>query len=181
MIGNIRIRQASEKDLEQIYEIEKSIEGSLAAPVSVLRERMELFNKGFIVAECDGDVCGYLQSCMCDGIEQLDISRFDEFDFKKQHNPKGKYLFILFLAVDKKHQRLNIGTRLMRYAIDLALENGLGAELIAKEHLTETFYKKLGFKKIKKMDRWLKGSSQYLMRFADDAHEHQKNKKQQYM
>ncbi len=158
------IRNAELKDLESIAHLERKIEGENAATKEVLFERLKMFKDGFYVAEKNGKILGYIESCLWN---KINFRTFSEIkDFPKHHNPKGRILYIIFLGVDETQRRKGIGSRLVRTLQEYASEKRLEkVQLVAGEGFLTSFYKNLGFRVVKELPSFLPYSKGTLMEY----------------
>ena len=108
----MEIRNANFEDIETVAELEKKVEKENAAAKETLLSRFNMFPQGFCVAEENGSISGYVESCLWN---KNNFETFDEIkDFPKYHDSDGKNLYIIFLGVDELHRRKGIGSKLVR-------------------------------------------------------------------
>jgi|SRR3989344_428918 len=150
------VRNAIDLDLENIQDIEQIVEGDDAASFEVLRSRLEMFPEGFLVAEQDQKIIGYVESCLWN---KRDFKTFDEIrDFPKDHAPDGKDLYVIFLAVHPRFRRKGVGSKLIKTLQDYAVvEEKERVILVAGGGFLPDFYKSLGFKKIRELPNFNNG------------------------
>lgn len=158
------IRTAQLEDIEVVAKLEKKIEKGNAATKEVLLSRFNMFPSGFYVAEEDGTILGYIESCLWN---KNDFETFDEIkEFPKHHNPNGRQLYIIFLGVDETKRRQGIGSELIRTLKEYAMERQLDkVQLVAGEGFLVGFYKKLGFEVIRELQHFLPYSKGTLMEY----------------
>ncbi len=139
---NLIIRHVEPDDLKQCHLIEASCyESSEAATEEKIKNRIKLFTEGFLVAELDNEVVGFINS---GATHQVDLA--DE-DFKDLigHDPNGENIVIMSVTVHKAHQKKGIAGLLIDEFIQtmkrLTKEHIF---LICKTDLID-FYKKFGF------------------------------------
>ena len=160
----MKIRNATTQDIEKVAELEKRIEGENAATKDTLLSRFNMFPQGFYLAEQEGNVLGYVESCLWN---KDNFETFDEIkDFPKQHNSEGRNLYIIFLGVDKNQRRRRIGSELIRTLQNYASEKKLDkVQLVAGESFLVDFYKGLGFEIVKELPHFLPYSKRTLMEY----------------
>lgn len=148
------IQIAEPSDLKEIYKIELDIEHGNAASESVLKDRMNMFNEGFLVLKRGGKVIGYIESLIWN---EKPFETFDEIkEFPINYNVRGNTWYIIFLAIVTKYRRKGYGTKLLKQIEDLAKHFEIyKISLVAKGTLVE-FYKKRGFKAIRQLPTFLK-------------------------
>jgi len=137
----IKIRPFEMDDSVDVLEIEENI---FNEPNPVLYAMIENYpSEGFLVAECDGTICGYLV-----GVQIMDEAR------------------VLLLAVKEGYRKRKIGTRLMEsYIGSLAGRiNMIRLEVRVSNLGAQTFYFKMGFKFIGIVKKYYRnGDSAYIM------------------
>ncbi len=141
MILLINIRPFEPEDSSIIFEME---EGIFNEPNPVLYSMIENYpTEGFLVAEYDGTVCGYLV-----GVLIMDEAR------------------VLLLAVKEGFRKKRIGMMLMENYIESVRSraNLIRLEVRVNNLGAQTFYFKLGFKFIGVISKYYRnGDSAYLM------------------
>lgn len=139
----IRIRQASIKDLDQAAAVEaRCFPAAEAADKKSLKERLETFPGSFLVAEHEGTIVGFINGAVTD---QKTISD-DMFEDVSLHNPAGAYQSIFGLDVDEEFRHQGLAGRLMNALIEKAADEGRkGLILTCKEHLIG-FYQQFGYR-----------------------------------
>jgi len=162
----MHIRNVAVRDIDQIYLLEQSIEGKYAANRETLTARIQMFFQGFYVAEENGKIIGYLESCLWN---KLNFERFDEIkDFPKHHDPEGKILYIIFVGVNKNYRKRGIGSALVRKAQEYAEQHNLQkVQVISGEGSLVYFYKKLVFGVMRELTNYLPYSSGVLMEYDE--------------
>lgn len=137
----IHIRPFELDDARVILELEEEI---FNEPNPVLYSMIENYpTEGFLVAECEGVVCGYLV-----GVLIMDEAR------------------VLLLAVKESHRRQKIGKMLMEEFLESVRgrANMIRLEVRVSNLGAQTFYFKLGFKFIGLISRYYRnGDSAYIM------------------
>jgi ribosomal protein S18 acetylase RimI-like enzyme len=136
------IRNATMKDLEKIVLIEATcFPAAEAAKEQALRERLEIYSKGFFVGEIDGEVIGFVNGGSTDDTEIKDAF-FDSMDL---HKDDGKNLVIFGLDVHPNYQRQGLARKMMNNFIEFAkLENKSSVILTCKDHLIK-YYETFGY------------------------------------
>lgn len=137
------IRQVKEQDLDQCFEIENTAyAGDEAASKEKISTRINTYPEGFIVEEYKGEVIGFINSGAC---HQVELS--DE-DFKELigHDPKGKHIVIMSVAVHPQYQRQGFASKLMQaFIAQMRQLNKADIYLICQTELIE-MYASFGFK-----------------------------------
>jgi ribosomal protein S18 acetylase RimI-like enzyme len=151
----MKIEPVSDKTIHQVASLEKCIEGDDAADLAVLISRQEMFPDGFLVAIENGEVVGYIESCLWDRNEFASAY----LEYPKYHNANAKALYVIFLAAHPDHRGKGIGGRLVQSLQEVAKD--MGKEkiiLVARDKLLK-FYGKLGFTIIKALPEFLSYTS----------------------
>ncbi|WZL72392.1 GNAT family N-acetyltransferase [Clostridiaceae bacterium 35-E11] len=140
---DIKIRQASIKDLETITKVEAiCFPEAEAASKKSLKNRIEAFKESFFVAEVEGTIIGFINGCVIDGTVIYD----ELYKDVALHNPNGNYQTIFGLDVIPAYRNQGIAAQLMNYMIDVSRARGRkGIILTCKEHLIH-YYMKFGYK-----------------------------------
>lgn len=140
----VTVRNASEKDIRDIYLLEKSVEGRKSASEVELYDRLNLFPEGFFVAVSEQDhVLGYTQSCSWNC---SDYTTFENLsDLRSRHDANGDFLYIIFLCVSEPFRRQGIGRKLLQAEIDLAQKKGMKEIHAVSKSDTIGLYEGLGF------------------------------------
>jgi ribosomal-protein-alanine N-acetyltransferase len=137
----INIRPFELSDSREILEMEEAI---FNEPNPLLYQMIENFpSEGFIVAEADGVLCGYLV-----GVIFMDEAR------------------VLLLAVKEKYRHKKIGTMLINNFIESVRgrANMVRLEVRSNNLTAQTFYFKMGFRFIGIVNNYYKnGDSAYIM------------------
>lgn len=114
---NIKIRQASLSDLEDIIEIESAcFPKAEAADALSLKARLTVFPSSFLVAETDGKIIGFINGCVTNEETICD----EMFSDPSYHQEDGKYQAIFGLDVLSAYRRQGVGASLMRALADVA-------------------------------------------------------------
>ncbi len=137
----INIRPFELSDSRDILEMEEDI---FREPNPLLYQMIESYPpEGFIVAEVDGVLCGYLV-----GVLFMDEAR------------------VLLLAVKESYRRKKIGTTLISSFVDSVRSraNMVRLEVRSSNLAAQTFYFKLGFRFVGIINNYYKnGDSAYIM------------------
>ncbi len=137
----INIRPFELDDSRVILDMEEEI---FHEPNPVLYSMIENYpTEGFLVAECDGVICGYLVGALI-----MDEAR------------------VLLLAVKESFRKMKIGTLLMEYYTESVKSraNMIRLEVRVNNLGAQTFYFKLGFRFIGVVSRYYRnGDSAYIM------------------
>ena len=108
-IDNLKIRNAKIDDIEKILEIEhNSFAKNICEDKQVFIDRIETFNEGFLVAEYENEIIGYICS---------EIWPYNE-NIKESHKANGDELYISSFAISPKARKYGIGKILFNYLID---------------------------------------------------------------
>ena len=119
-INNIKIRNSKINDIEKILEIEhSSFARNICEDKQVFIDRINNFNKGFLVAEYDNEVIGYICSEIWIYDENLKESSFLlNHSIKEAHKNNGNELYISSFAILPKFRKFGIGKILFNYLTD---------------------------------------------------------------
>lgn len=141
-MSELNIRKVLPKDLNRICEIESiCFPASEAASKDIFKERIEVFSKGFFVAELDNKIIGFING------GATDANHIEDAFFKTMnlHIPDGKNLVIFGLDVDPKYQRKGYAKKLMKHFIEEAKKSGRRKILLTcKQHLI-AYYEQFGY------------------------------------
>mgnify|MGYP001569333845 FL=1 len=143
---NTLIRHVTAADLDRCYAIETlAYEGDEAATREKIATRIATWPDGFIVAEVDGQVAGFINSGAA-----FDVQMSDEA-FKELigHDPAGPNVVIMSVVVHPDYQGLGLAKRLLGEFIERMREQGKATiHLMCKErHIP--LYAGFGFAYIK--------------------------------
>jgi ribosomal-protein-alanine N-acetyltransferase len=140
MDTSVKIRQFSSADAEWVKEIEDaSIQ--YVTPVSKLSLYYKIIPEGFLVAEVDGNVVGYI------------VANLRERQGKEEGH-------ILSIAVDPAHRRGGLGTELIKEIIKVFQDKGirlLSLEVKTSNDDARRFYLNLGFEEAGILKRYYRG------------------------
>lgn len=137
------IRMVEPEDLTACHTIEvRCFPPCEAAWTSSLEKRIEEYPEGFLVAECDGEVVGQVNS---GSTSKNDITD-EEFKQLIGHDPDGRNIVIFSLSVLPEHQKNGLGSQLLTSFIKQARELGKSnVMLLCKSDLID-YYSRHGFK-----------------------------------
>lgn len=138
----IKIRQASIKDLDAVTEVEMECFPKAEAATKVsLEQRIKTFPESFFVAELNGEIIGFINGCVINGTVIYD----DLFKDATLHIKKGDYQTIFGLDVIPNYRNQGIAAQLMDYIIAASRITGRkGIILTCKEELIH-YYTKFGY------------------------------------
>jgi ribosomal protein S18 acetylase RimI-like enzyme len=143
------------EDISKIYQIETEVEHSNAATEETLRQRLNMFNDGFLVIKNrrKKKILGYIESIIWN---DKDFQTFDEIsNFPIHYNIRGTSLYIIFIATSKEHRKKGIAKKLMEEIEKQAKGFGIRTiTLVAKDDLV-TYYSKFGFNQVKELPDFL--------------------------
>jgi ribosomal protein S18 acetylase RimI-like enzyme len=155
-IENVTISKCTLQDIADIYKIELDVEHSNAASEQTLKDRLQMFPDGFLVAKENGKIIGYVESVLWNNFE---FSTFDEIkNFPLHYNVKGQTLYVIFIAVKEEFRRKGIAKLLLNEIEKVANKYGANTiQLVAKDDLV-TLYNKSGFRSDKELANFLPNS-----------------------
>lgn len=152
------LRKCEDRYTKEITSIEQEVEEEIPASDKTIRERMRLFNDGFLVVTDSNDrVVGYAQSII------WDITEFDSFedikDFSRYFYINGKHLYIIFITVKESFRKKGIASWMIDELKNVASRYQVDAiTLVAKSHLEDWYHSK-GFNRIKYLPNYLPGKN----------------------
>ena len=112
----LAIRQVTPDDLDRCFAIESACYGPEGATRERIARRIDSYPQGFLVAQRDGDVVGFINSGSTDKDDISDEALKDLVG----HDPAGRNIVIFSLAVLPQFQHQGIGRALMRQFIATA-------------------------------------------------------------
>lgn len=138
----LTFRNADVRDVDRCYSIERAgYSGDEAATREKIEQRIHTYPEGFLVAENEAEVVGFVNGGACHQVELSD----EDFKDLIGHDPKGKHIVIMSVVVHPDYQGKGFAGALMEQFIkqmrDLAKED---LYLICQTELIE-FYEKCGF------------------------------------
>lgn len=136
------IRMVDPDDLTACHTIEaRCFPPAEAAWTSSLRDRIEMYPEGFLVAEKNGRVVGQVNS----GSTHKDDISDEEFKKLIGHDPDGKNIVIFSLSVLPEFQKEGIGGTLLNTFVQQARDMGkTKVMLLCKEDFV-SYYTRHGF------------------------------------
>ena len=143
------IRQVEAHDLARCFEIESSAyAGDEAASKDKIRQRIASYPEGFIVIELEEEVIGFINCGACHRVELSD----EAFKELVGHDPEGKHIVIMSVAVHPDYQKQGYASEVMSYFIEhmRAMEK-VAIHLICQTELIK-FYQRFGFQYDKASD-----------------------------
>lgn len=136
------IRMVDPDDLTACHTIEANcFPPCEAAWTSSLRNRIEQYPEGFLVAEHEGQVIGQVNS----GSTHKDDITDEEFKQLIGHDPDGKNIVIFSLSVLPEHQKRGVADRLMTGFINQARDLGKAKVLLLCKDDLVAYYARHGF------------------------------------
>lgn len=138
----MRIRTASEADLEAITKIEEiCFPAAEAAGRKSFANRLEVFPNHFWLLEDEGNIIGFVNGMVTDKSWLSD----DMYEDAKLHDEKGRWQMIFGLDVLPQYRCQGCGAMLLEHVIACAKEQGRsGIVLTCKDKLIP-YYEKFGF------------------------------------
>ncbi|EJO5347616.1 GNAT family N-acetyltransferase [Clostridium botulinum] len=139
---NIRIRQVSIEDLDEITEVEmKCFPQAEAATKSSIRDRINIFPESFFVAEIDGEIIGFINGCVTN-----ETVIYDElFKDSKLHVKEGHYQAIFGLDVIPEYRNKGVAAKLMNYMIEVSRSKARKGIILTCKNKLIDYYKKFGY------------------------------------
>lgn len=143
MKEKIHIRQAELQDLDAIERIElENFSEEEAIAREILKDHIEKIQTTFLVAECQGQILGYLEGPVRPERYLIDSS-FSEVEDLSQL--EQGFISITSLSIAKEAQGLGVGTLLLEAMKENALkDNRQGINLTCHDYLIP-YYEKQGF------------------------------------
>ena len=139
---DINIRQVNRHDVDVCYRAESACYTSDGATREKILRRAELFPEGFLIAESEGRIIGFINSASTDKEDITDEKLKDMVS----HVKDGRNMVIFSLAVLPEFQGNGISKQLMAKFIEVS--RALGKEkilLICKSELIP-YYQNYGFR-----------------------------------
>ena len=121
---SIRIRQVNKNDVDGCYRIESTCYTSDGATREKILKRIMLFPEGFLIAESEGEIIGFINSASTDKEDITDEALKDMVG----HVKEGRNMVVFSLAVLPEFQRNGISKQLMVRFIEVS--KGLKKEKI---------------------------------------------------
>lgn len=144
-MGELSIRNATMTDLEAVIHIEAiCFPAAEAATAEAMEDRLRTYQKGFFIAELDGQAIGFINGAANDS--PIIEDRF--YESMKYHQDSGKHLMVYGLDVLPDYRGNGYARKLMECFIAFAKEEGKTAVLLTcKSHLV-AFYESFGYKNL---------------------------------
>lgn len=138
----ITIRTATPEDLASVYVVESiCFPAAEAASEKAFKDRIQTFAEGFLVAELNQKIIGFINGAATNNSKIED----DMFKTMAHHIPTGENLAIFGLDVLPEYQRQGYAAQLMEAFIAMAKTSCKKRVLLTcKEHLVH-YYEKFGF------------------------------------
>lgn len=136
------LRCAELNDVEACHRIEAArYPEDEAASRESIQKRIEVFPQGFLVAEKEGEVIGFINGGATSKVDLAD----EEIKAMIGHDPKGENLVVMSVVVDEAVAGTGVAGKMMQAYVQSAWEEGRKAIfLLCKTHLIP-FYEKYGF------------------------------------
>ncbi len=141
-MSTIRIRPVKPDDTAACHAVEvRCFPPREAATEAKIRRRQEQYPEGFLVADEDGRVAGFINS---GATNEPDLAK-EEFKDLVGHDPAGRSLVVLSLAVRPDRQGRGISRQLLEAFVNEARARGQSAILLLCKESLRPFYEKFGF------------------------------------
>ena len=115
ILDKISIREAVQADLDRCYEIESSAyAGDEAASREKIQKRINVYPEGFLVLEIGGEIAGLINSGATDDVQLSN----EEFKQLVGHDPAGKKIVVMSVAVHPAFQRKGLAGQLIKVFSD---------------------------------------------------------------
>lgn len=141
MMQDLLIRQVKPDDLDACFGIESRCYGPEGATRERIQIRLTQYPQGFLVAERDGRVIGFINS----GVTDKDDISDEALKELRGHDPNGRNIVIFSLAVDPDYQKRGISVNLMEAFIERAAQLGKSAILLLCREELIAYYERFGF------------------------------------
>ena len=139
---DVTIRKVAANDIQACYEIEVAcFSEAEAASVKKIEKRAAIFPDGFLVAQAGEKVIGFVNSGATDKPDLAD----EEFKDMVGHDPDGKNIVILSIAVAPSCQGVGISRPLMERFIDRARALDKQTILLLCRENMIGYYEKFGY------------------------------------
>lgn len=138
----IKIRAAKREERREIAKVEQiCFPPAEAASEETILERIDAFLENFFVAECNGNIVGYIGGGTTDTPHLPDEMYHDV----KLHKPEGKYQTVFSLAVLPEYQKCGIGGMLIEKMLLESKNRGKSAVILTCKDYRVHYYEKFGF------------------------------------
>jgi len=142
MMSAVSIRHVLPADLDRCAAIEAACYGPEGATRERIEHRIVTYPEGFLVADLDRRVVGFVNSGATD---KQDISD-EALKGLIGHTPEGMHLVIFSLAVEPDFQGQNIGRALMQVLIETAKQLRKESILLLCQPALLQYYQRFGFR-----------------------------------
>ena len=142
-MNEVLIRTVEESDIQSCHQIESlCFEPSEAATLDKIRSRQQQYSDGFLVAELNDRVIGFIN---CGASDKPDLAD-EEFKDMIGHDPKGKNLVIFSVAVTPEFQKTGVSQKLIKTFLNRAKDQSKKSILLLCKPNLIPYYAKFGFK-----------------------------------
>jgi ribosomal protein S18 acetylase RimI-like enzyme len=141
-----KYRQATIDDALMIHELELKVWGSNAATLGNIKNRVNTFPQGNVIAITDNKIVGYVSGVIMNSEYAEKCKTWydytDNGDAKRCFDPLGDLLFGTSLTVDNDTRNAGIGSSLLLRIARMCIENNLKAGILGGR--IPYYYKKKG-------------------------------------
>lgn len=141
--NNLKFRTAKVDDAKVCFKIEEAnYPQEEAASLENILHRIKLFSEGFVIADLNSEVIGFINSC---ATNKDDI---DNENYKAMigHNIEGENIIVMSVTITNQHQRKGYASLLMNEFINrMKAIKKEKIYLICKDDMID-FYKNFSFK-----------------------------------
>jgi len=135
------VRQVTTGDLDRCFAIESACYGSEGATRERIKKRIEQYPRGFLVADHNRQVVGFVNSGSTNKDDISDEALKDMIG----HDPTGNNIVIFSLAVSPKFQNRGISKKLMHGFIDTSRSLNKNCILLLCKSELIPYYRQYGF------------------------------------
>jgi len=158
LLDEIIISRCAENQIRSVYQIESAVEHGNAATEHTLKERLNMFNDGFLLAvnKSTNEIVGYIESVIWN---DFNFSTFEEIrNFPLYYDVSGNVLYIIFVAVTETYRNKGVCAKLLEEIEKVATKynNVEKIKLVAKDGLVE-LYSKFQYHEVRPLHDFLKG------------------------
>ncbi len=141
-MSELIIRSANVSDLDRCFEIENdAYAGEEAATKEKVLKRIQTYPEGFIVLENEKEIIGFINSGATHKVELSD----EEFKELIGHDPDGKHIVIMSVAIHPNYQGKRFTSLLMRNFINAMQAMGKTEIYLICQTELINMYAKYGF------------------------------------
>lgn len=130
----INYRVASLNDVKKIQLLEAEVWGKNAATIENIKNRIEVFPDGNVIAEKNNKIIGYVSGVIISEKTAEKSKTWYEYtdngNIKKVFDKNGKLLFGISLTVSNEVRNSGIGSNLLLQIARMAIENNLKAGIL---------------------------------------------------